>query len=383
MRILYCIPHLYNSGGMERVLTQKANWLVRNTEHSITILTCERTPDGIPSVYFPLDKRVSVVPLDLDFNADYHMPLLLKWRGHVQRMRLYQRALTHFIQINQIDLCISLGGKEVAFLRKLPCRTIVEMHFALDQRHQLIGATHKGRFWSWLGQLRTRRLVHDARPLSHLIVLTQADKTAWENAGCRNVSVIPNPCSLDGQKLPISSKKKTILAVGRLHEQKGFDLLLRAWASIEKKYPDWSLRIVGEGEKREELEAQKKTLGLLHVVLAGQAEEVAKEYAEASLFVMSSRYEGLPLALIEAMWCGLPCIAFDCPQGPSELLTDERGWLVPNGDVDKLTEQIEYVLIHPKEAAARATKAQVYARTTYSEAAIMPQWIKLIEKECN
>jgi glycosyltransferase involved in cell wall biosynthesis len=217
--------------------------------------------------------------------------------------------------------------------------------------------------------------------LERLVVLTQADKEAWEKAGCRNVTVIPNPCAINSRKSKVESRKtKTVLAVGRLHEQKGFDLLLQVWQPIEDKYPEWQLRIVGEGPERTELEPQIKNLHLQHVSLAGRTADVAKEYAAASLFVLSSRYEGLPLALIEAMWCGTPCVAFDCPQGPAELLADGRGWLVENGNVEKLTQQIVYAISHPDEAKTRAAKAQAYAHATYSEAAIMPLWEKII---CN
>ena len=380
MNLLYCIPHLYNSGGMERVLTQKVNWLAAHTDYTITIVTTEPTPTGTPKCYFPLSEKVQVVELNIDFNADYTKPLLPKYCAHMRRMRAYKRALTEYIVQHGIELCISLGGKEIAFLRHLPCRTIAEMHFAMDQRRQLIEANHKSLFWSLVGEVRTRQLVQAVKPLERLVVLTEADKAAWEKAGCTNVTVIPNPCSLDGQKVSIkSAKSKTILAVGRLHEQKGFDLLLQAWKPIEKTYSDWSLRIVGEGPKRAELEAQIESQGLKRVVLASATNNVLDEYEAASIFVLSSRYEGLPLALIEAMWSGLPCIAFDCPQGPAELLAEDRGWLVPNGDIAELTAQIAYALSHPEEALKCAQKAQTFAQTTYSEAAIMPQWVQLIE----
>ncbi len=382
MRILYCIPALYNSGGMERVLTQKVNWLAAHTPHEITILTTERVPDGTPKCYFPLSEKVQVEELNIDFNADYTKPLLTKYYAHMRRMSAYRRALTEYIEQHKIDLCISLGGKEIAFLRHLPCRTIAEMHFAMNQRQQLLMANHTGAFWSLLGAIRTRQLVSDVKPLERLVVLTEADKEAWEKAGCTNVTVIPNPCMLDNCQLSTihSQFPKTVLAVGRLHEQKGFDLLLEAWQPIEKHYPEYTLRIVGEGPKRAELEAQIENLHLQHVTLAGRAADMAKEYAVASLFVLSSRYEGLPLALIEAMWSGTPCVAFDCPQGPAELLADGRGWLVENGNVEKLTQQLIDTLAHPDEAAARAAKAQAFAQATYSEAAIMPQWEKII---CN
>jgi len=379
MRILYCIPHLYNSGGMERVLTQKVNWLAAHTGHEYAIMTTECVPEGRTVTYFPLDKRVRVEQLNVDFNADYRKPLWQKWSHHQRRMKAYRRALEQYIHTNRIDLCISLGGKEIAFLHTLPCRTIAEMHFAKEQRRQLLMANHSGWLWSLLGKVRTWQLVRAVKPLERLVVLTEQDKADWQKAGCKNVVVIPNPCCLDGQKMPIESRKKTVLAVGRLHEQKGFDLLLQAWKVVEQKCPEWSLRIVGEGLKRAELEAQVNALGLAHVELAGSTNYVANEYAEASLFVLSSRYEGLPLALIEAMWCGVPCMAFDCPHGPAELLADERGWLVRNGDVSELAKQTVYAIIHPDEAAARAQKAQLYAQQTYSENGIMPKWIQIIE----
>lgn len=384
MRIVYCIPHLYNSGGMERVLTQKVNWLAAHTDYQITIITTELTPVGQSDVYFELDERVRVEAFGIDFNADYPKPLLSKYIGHARRMRAYKRALVNYIRANEIDLCVSLGGKEVAFISTLPCRTIVEFHFAKDHRQQLLDANHTGWFWYLLGRIRTWQLVRDVRSVDQIIVLTENDKQDWQEAGCANVKCIPNPCALNSRKSKVESRKtKTLLAVGRLHEQKGFDMLLEAWNNVQRGdvqcTKDWTLRIVGEGPQRAALEQQIKDLHLSNVVLAGRVENVVEEYNEASLFVLSSRYEGFSLVLLEAMWCGVPCVSFDCPHGPVELLGDDRGWLVPAMDVEKLSQHIIYAMTHMEEAAARAAKAQAFAQATYSEAAIMPHWIELIE----
>ena len=386
MRIVYCIPHLYNSGGMERVLTQKVNWLAAHTDYEITIVTTELTPVGQNDVCFSLDERVRVEALGIDFNADYHKPLLSKYIGHARRLRAYKRALINYILANEIDLCISLGGKEVAFISTLPCRTMVEFHFAKDHRQQLLDANHTGWFWHLLGRIRTWQLVRDVRSVEQIIVLTEKDRQDWQQAGCANVKCIPNPCAI---KYRVVSSEygeqsiKTLLGVGRLHEQKGFDMLLEAWNNVQRDNvqctKDWTLRIVGEGEQRKKLEQQIKDLQLSNVVLAGRVENVVEEYAAASLFVLSSRYEGLPLALIEAMWCGVPCVSFDCPHGPAELLGDDRGWLVPAMDVEKLTQQLISAMTHMEEAKARAQRAQEYAYEKYSEASIMPQWVQLIE----
>lgn len=386
MRILYCIPHLYNSGGMERVLTQKVNWLAAHTDYEITIVTTELTPVWQNDVCFSLDERVRVEALGIDFNADYHKPLLSKYIGHARRMRVYKRALANYIRANEIDLCISLGGKEVAFISSLPCRTIVEFHFAKDHRQQLLDANHTGWFWHLLGRIRTWQLVRDVRSVEQIIVLTEKDKQDWQQAGCTNVVCIPNPCAIKYRVLSSEYREqriKTLLAVGRLHEQKGFDMLLEAWNNVQRDNEqctkDWTLRIVGEGAQRAALEQQIKDLHLSNVVLAGRVGNMVEEYNAASLFVLSSRYEGLPLALIEAMWCGLPCVSFDCPHGPAELLGDDRGWLVPAMDVEKMTQQIIYAMTHIEEAKARAQRAQEYAYEKYSEANIMPQWVQLIE----
>lgn len=380
--IIYCIPHLYNAGGMERVLTQKVNWLVANTSYVITIVTTERTPDGMPVSYFPLDKRVQVVELNIDFNAEFKAPLARKFFAHIRKLRQYRRLLEQLILQTKADLCISLCGKEIAFLHRLPCRTIAETHFQINQRLQLIEATHKGWWWSFLGKIRTHQLVRAVKPLEQLVVLTETDREDWLAAGCTNVRCIPNPCSLkepQNIKSPNPSDKKQVLAVGRLHIEKGFDLLLNAWQGIEKRHPEWSLRIVGEGDQRPALEAQIASLELQRVSLPGRSSEMEKEYVSADCFVLSSRYEGLPLALMEAMWCGVPCVAFDCPRGAKALIGDDRGWLVPNGDTDALNKQIEYTLMHEEEAMQRAKEAQHFVLSHYSEAYIMPQWVKLIE----
>ena len=388
MRIAYCIPHLYNSGGMERVLTQKVNWLAAHTDYEITIITTEITPVGQSDVYFELDKRVSVEALNIDFDADYYKPLLSKYVCHAQRMRAYKQALVNYIRVNKIDLCISLGGKEVAFMSSLPCRSMVEFHFAKDHRQQLLDANHTGWFWHVLGRMRTWQLVRDVRSVGQIVVLTEKDKQDWQQAGCMNVKCIPNPCAIKYRVLSSEygvQSTKTLLAVGRLHEQKGFDMLLEAWNNVQRDNvqctKDWTLRIVGEGPQRAALEQQIRDLHLTNVVLAGRVENMVEEYDAASLFVLSSRYEGLPLALIEAMWCGVPCVSFDCPHGPAALLGDERGWLVPAMDVAGLAKQIVYAMSHSEEAVERAQRAQEYAYEKYSEANIMPQWVQVIENK--
>ena len=378
MNLLYLIPHLYNSGGMERVLCQKANWLAKHTEHRIVILTTEHTPEGLQDSYFPLDERIETTCLGIDFDADFLLPLYRKYPNHQRKMRQYKELLNAFIQKEKIDLCISLGGKEVAFLPQMPCRTLAELHFAKNERLLRIQAHHAGLFWSILGRIRVRQMVRELKRFERFVVLTEADRLQWAEAGCKQALVIPNPCSLCGITLPALPREKEVLAVGRLHPQKGFDRLLRAWAPLEKRFPDWRLTIVGEGPERQHLETLIQSYKLDRVSLVGAQNHIERYYSRASLLAMTSRYEGLPLAMIEAMWCGTPCVSMNCPHGPEELIQKGGGLLVENGDISAMTNALSMLMSDDGKRIALGQKAQRYAQNAFSETTILNQWLQLI-----
>ena len=382
MNILYCIPQLYNSGGMERVLCQKVNYLVAHTDYHFTILTTEVVPAGKARCYFPLDNRVDIVELGIDFDADFARPLPIKWWQHQRKMSLYKKALVQYVREKNIDLCISLCGKEIAFLSTLPCATIAETHFSKNQRRLLLETMHKGLIWKVLGDIRVQQLVSAVKKLPYFVVLTENDKHEWETVGCCNVRCIPNPCCLDGVALPIADRSnRRILSVGRLHAEKGVDRLLDAFAIVHERYPEWQLRIVGTGGEEQALKAQTHQLALDNAVcFVGQTNAVATEYQSSTIFVLPSRYEGLPLALIEAMWCGVPCVAFDCPHGPAELLGHDRGLLVQNGDVTALADALIRMIENEDLREQMGSNAQVYAQAHFSEQVIMNQWITSIRE---
>lgn len=379
MKLIYCIPHLYNAGGMERVLTEKVNYLAAKG-YEVTVVTTELTPSGCRDAYFRLSDKVRVMPLRIDFDADYRLPLITKFLCHCRKMRLYRRKLEHLLMEEKADVCISLCGKEIAFLGALrvPCRKMAEVHFAIDQRTQLLTATHQGRIWRWLGNIRTWQLVRDVRRLDRFIVLTQHDRSDWEKAGCKNVVCIPNPSSI----CPKTSGEhglNQVLAVGRLHPQKGFTRLIEAWQLVHRECPEWNLKIVGEGEERPLLEASVRQHGLEQwVSLPGLSDDIASDYLNSALLMQSSRYEGLPLVLIEGMSCGLPCVAFDCPKGPKELIVNgENGLLIPEGDTKALATAAIRLLKETDTRKRMGLCAYRYAQQHFALEPIMQQWITL------
>ncbi|MBP3590398.1 MAG: glycosyltransferase, partial [Muribaculaceae bacterium] len=174
------------------------------------------------------------------------------------------------------------------------------------------------------------------------------------------------------------------VAVGRLDEQKGFDILIKAWESVARIHPDWKLDIYGTGRDKEMLQDMIDKSGLTDkVTLCGVSDDMPKVYASGSIFVLSSRFEGFGLVLLEAMTCGVPCVSFDCPEGPSEIITDGRdGILVPfrglsdSQRAEVLAENI-CRMIENRDMRLRMSEKAIAKAATFSRDVIIDRWIEL------
>jgi len=194
------------------------------------------------------------------------------------------------------------------------------------------------------------------------------------------VTVIPNSARpLSGP--PVDPAARVAVAAGRFGKlgQKGFDLLIPAWASAAERHPDWQLRIYGDGVLRRRLEGMIEALELDdRVKLPGATDNMGQAMSEASIFVLSSRYEGFPLILLEAMSKGLACVSFDCPTGPREVVHHgENGLLVPPADVEQLADAIVEV-IEDDELRRRLGEAGRVTARAFEMASIGPQWDALL-----
>lgn len=208
-----------------------------------------------------------------------------------------------------------------------------------------------------------RRLA--VRSCNAVVVLTQRDRDKWVLAlGARNVVVIPNALPFPMPEKPAERRCKTALAVGRLTYAKGFDVLLRAWALVAREAPDWRLDIVGDGEQHAELDALRHGLGLAHCVrLLPARGDLEQMYRSASLFCLSSRYEGFGLVLIEAMAYGLPVVSTDCETGPRDLLAEaDLAEKAPVDDYQGLASAILTVLRAPDRQAVLSARAYEAAK---------------------
>ena len=377
--ILYLIPSLTNSGGMERVLTDKVNYLIKLDNYSITILTTDMKATESP--FYELDANVKVINLEIFFESIFNLPLLKKRKESKILLEMYERKLSKYILDNQVDICISMGAKELEFFSKLdvPVVKIFESHFNPTVRSSFI-ADHKGSslFWRILGKYRDWQYLQQTKNLDQVVVLTKNAQIEWKKTH-NNVCIINNPSPFATINYKIDDKEyKRAIAIGRLEDQKGFDLLIESWKKVYDIHPNWKLDIFGEGSKKDVLQNMISENCLDQVItLKGITRNVQQELLTSDFYVMSSRYEGLPMVLLESIANGLPIVSFDCPTGPAEIVeNNDCGVLALNGNINDLSEKIIY-MIESVDIRKEMSAVAIEKSKKYSIELIMGQWVDL------
>ncbi|EPL6399573.1 glycosyltransferase, partial [Acinetobacter baumannii] len=175
-----------------------------------------------------------------------------------------------------------------------------------------------------------------------------------------------------------NSSSKKIIAVGRLAEEKNFVSLIKAWSLIEHNYKDWSLNIYGDGDQYNTLNNLIASYSLKRISLHPNTQDISSVYKESSFLVLSSKFEGLGMVLIEAQSFGLPTVAFDCPYGPSEIITKESGILVDNQNIEELASAIEKLINSPEMRTVMSSKALV-ASQRFKSSQIFLQWKEVLD----
>ena len=338
-KIVYCTPALYMAGGVERVLTLKANYFAEHFGYDVTIILTEGKDK--PCAY-PISDKVNLINLDINFEELWTCSFVKKAFLYLKKQRVYRKKLTEELMRIRPDITDSLLRREINFLPYINdgSKKIGELHVnRLNYRNFEANDTSfikKIFSWFWM-----RSLIRHLKCLDRFIVLTEEDKENWPEL--ENVVAIPNPISFNTERVSTLEKKR-VLAVGRYAYQKGYDMLLTAWSIIERKCPEWELNIYGQGN-REPYEKMAEKLHLKNCHLNGSISNIQEKYLESSLFVISSRFEGLSMSLLEAMSFGLPVVTFACPCGFRDVITSGiDGILVPTGDVEKLAEQVVSIM---------------------------------------
>jgi glycosyltransferase involved in cell wall biosynthesis len=367
-RLLIFISSL-SSGGAERVTANLANyWAEKGWQ--VTVVTLSDGSDD----FYALSPSVRRIALGL-LHVSVH-PL----QGIVNNVR---RVLALRRVLRQIKPDIALAMMDQANIVLALAALGLPNTVAIGSERTHPPQMPLGPLWAGL---RRRAYAH----LAAVTALT-CESRDWllHHTKAKKVAVIPNasPWPLPAQPpmlMPqdiLPSARKILLAVGRLSEEKGFDLLIEAFAQVAPQYPDWHLVILGEGPLRLALDAQIRRAGLkTRITLAGRAGNVGHWYDAADLFVMSSRFEGFPNTLVEALAHGLPAVSFDCDTGPSDIIRHEvDGLLVPNGNVAALASALARLMGDEtlrRQFAARA----IDARERFSMEKIAGLWEALFDE---
>ena len=374
MKLVYIFSSFAAKGGTERIFCDKMNWLAEVAGYEIVFVTYEQ---GNHPFAYPLSNKIRHVDLNTRFFTTGTMPLLKRIRFKFTMPRLFKHRLRKLLDEIQPDVVVSTTYALPLFREILsqPYRHVVESHVCYYQLLLQKKFTHI----SWLDRKIARHLLEMLKRCEKVVVLTHKDAACWK--GYDNIEVIHNVLTNYPEKTTdVADRPKRIIAVGRLHAQKGFDLLIQSWQLIAARHPDWQLVVYGHGGDLQKLQQQLEKAGLTSsMTFAGATDNIYKEYQNSAFYVMSSRYEGWGLVLVEAMSCGLPCVSFDCPYGPSDIIRDgEDGFLVENGNIQQLAEKME-LLINNKELRERlGVRARLNAARFTSDN-IMPQWTKLFE----
>ncbi|MFN6566938.1 glycosyltransferase family 4 protein [Dendronalium sp. ChiSLP03b] len=359
MRLTLIISSL-TYGGAERVMSIMANyWVAKGWQ--ITLLTFESQKNN----EFYLDTCVSY--LTLGINKDSANAIIGVWNNLKRIGRLRDAiinskpdAVISFMSTTNVLVLLATRGLQIPVVvseRNDPLKISISRSW--KQLRQ------------WTYPFADRIVFQTKRARDYFSSKVQA-------SGC----IIPNMVLLPPIEKELSRnllKERSLIAVGRLVRAKGFDLLLQAFAKLKNCYPDWTLTILGEGSLRPDLESLCEQLGLSdRVYLPGAVNNPYEFLKQADIFIMSSRFEGFPNALCEAMACGLPVISTDCPSGPREIIRDGiDGILVPNEDVSALAAAMEQLISNEEERKCLAARApEVTERFNLEK--VMGMWEELL-----
>lgn len=357
MNIVYIIEDYSENGGVERIVSMKANTLFQQYHHQVTLISIY--DDSRPQQY-ALDSGITFIQLHVPLAQKANNPIT-KCLSRIHTLLLATHRLNQTIKHINPDVIFfttTLGALLLPFCHT-KAKKIYESHLArsFNPYHSLFSLME--------------------RKADTIVCLTHDD--AKEYVLSKKVCVIPNFINIPKVKV-IDYGSKRAIAVGRLEQQKGFDRLIECWHEVAKQYPDWQLDIYGDGSQRHALEDKITQLQLHQQIrLCGRGKNMMEIYPNYSLHLMSSHYEGQGIVLIEAQACGLPSVTFDFQYGASDIIrNEENGIIVKQDDTKAFTKAICKMMDSEQLRYDYGQKAQVMA-TQYSKTNIFNKWVSLLD----
>ncbi len=379
MKIVYIVEAVNLQGGYDRIIIEKANYLAEHG-HDVTITVSSHS---LGKPFYPLSKKLNLVDFDINFHRQYGHNIIFRYYIYFTCMRRYRHAVSDFLLKNRPDVVISTLGREMDFLTEIHDGSIklAESHIARDfvrNFHLLENRSFLYRLIARYWRHKMDRAVHN---LDALVLLTQHDADSW--AGLTKTYVIPNSIPFY-PSCSSSCDNKVVIFVGRFNEQKGLEYLIKTWESTFKKHRDWTLHIYGDGDQKEMLYQLISKAGLEKGVKVHQpTKKIMEKYLESSIFLLTSRFEGLPMVIVEAMACGLPVVSFDCPYGPADIIQNgEDGYLVEYLNTDEAALKVCELIENPELRKQMSRNARENIKR-FDRNVIMKKWVDLFEILCN
>ena len=376
MKILYVINKMTNLAGIERILTCKMNYLSEKSEYAVHLLTYEQPNQALS---FQINERITYCPINAPIPQREGLTLFEWIKAYISSRKVFKRKFYKNLKIIQPDIVICTGYAYpvldiiIDVSRKINAKIIMESHVKGDtvsMKKYIFNHT-----LAFLFSFLDYYILKKIKKTDCVVTLTQEDKEFWKMYAKR-IEVIPNVLTITPKKV-LDYRTKRVIAAGRYVHQKGFDLLLEAWHRIDKNLSDWNLYIFGNENRRPYQHIVDKYDMNHRVHLMPATPEIVEEFSKSSIFVLSSRFEGFGLVLAEAMSCGLPCVSFDCPYGPRDIITDmEDGILVENGNIGALTRAIERLMTDEVLRRFMGEKA-INNVSRFDRNTIMNQWEQL------
>ena len=372
MKIVYTIAGTYRAAGMERVLADKTAWLCSHGYEVVVVTTEQKGREPA----FEMDPSIRMVDLDIGYEDNNGGSFFSKLVKYPFKQIKHRRLLSALLMREKPDIVDSMFCNDESFLPKIKdgSKKVLEVHFSRFKRMQY---GRKG-IWALADKYRSKQDLRHIAKFDRFVVLTEEDKTYWGNL--TNIEVIQN--SIPGKaETPSSLGSNTVVYIGRMSYQKSVDRLVDAWKIVCDtlgKDHGWKLRLVGDGEMRPSLEKQVSDFGLSDTVeFSGVVKDMESVYASSSILALSSRYEGLPMVLLEAQAHGVPAVSFACKCGPRDIITDEEnGLLVEEGDIKGLADALVSLMKYPERLKAMG-KAAYEDSMRWDRNVIMMHWNSL------
>lgn len=377
MKIAYIYSTMAKSGGTERMITEKVNYLSERFGYDITIITCFQLANEDNS--FKKSERVKQINLEIPYFSQYKYKypkrLWVKWKMN----RLLKKSINQAVKQINPDILIGVSRFKANYISSIKCRAkrIIECHEV--KYNTIYDPSEKHSFLTslFLNLYSFYYFYTTERNADAIVTLTEGDKMLWKRA--KRVEVIPNFSTMYISQISDCTSKR-VIAVGRLAWEKGFERLIEAWSIVCHKHSDWHLDIYGEGRMFDTLKELVQIHKARNLTFHPNSPNISQEYATSSICAVTSYFEGFSLVILEAMRHGVPCVAFDCPFGPSSIINDAScGFLVENGDIRLFAERL-CRLIENVELRKQFSKVAIEKASTYDVNTIMNKWKVLLEE---